>query len=385
MLMSGQINAQKCREVKAVSYSIIELPSFDVNDSEATITDVFVKNREKIDRGKKLFAVENTKAVNIIEATESGYIFVICKKFDVKKTGDKLAYLFDNLEELGHFETEEVKKENNESINATKKALELATELGVNIRDVAAEKEGEVIKVKDVQSFFDKHSENKPSPYSHIFKYDRERVVIAGAGNGAEVVIDILRDDHEKDIVGLIDDNVKKFANYDYKIFECGILEFPNRIDCCEYDTVIISIGATLKSMRFRKMIFEKYKEVGIRFTNAIAKSADIRRGVKIGVGNIIGAQSYIGTLTEIGDNNSISYGTFIGHHNLVGSNNLIAPGFISSGSVEIGDGCVIPAGVVTRNCVKIGNNVVLPVGYAVVNSIDKDTIVQEQLFNGNE
>lgn len=369
-----------------MNYRIIELPSFDVNDSEATITEICVKNKEKINCGQKLFAVENTKAVNIIEAKESGYIHIICKKFDIKKTGDKLAYLFDNLEELARFEAEEVreaKEESDESINATKKALELANELGINIRDVAAEKEGEVIKVKDVQSFFDKQGENRQSSHHHIFKYDRERVVIAGAGNGAEVVIDILRDDHEKDIVGLIDDKVKKLVNYDYKIFACGMLEFPNMSDRHAYDTVILSIGATLNSMRFRKMIFDNYKEAGIKFTNAIAKSADIRRGVKIGVGNIIGAQSYIGTLTEIGDNNSISYGTFIGHHNFIGSNNLIAPGFVSSGSVEIGDGCIIPAGVVTRNCVKIGDHVVLPVGYAVVNSIEKDTVVQEQLFNG--
>lgn len=371
-----------------MNYSVIKLPNFDVNETEAIITEICVENKQEIVVGQKLFIVENTKAVNEIEAGEQGYILIVCKKFEKKKTGDSLAYIFPTIEKLEQFEPEHIGEqttEEREEVNATKKAIDLAQDLGIDIREVAGKGTGDVIKVRDVQLYFDTLKNNeKTSHYGHVFKYDRERVVIIGAGNGAEVVIDILRDDHEKDIVGLVDDHVKKLANYDYKVYEWGINEFPDQSDRTGYDTVIISIGATLKSMQLRKKIFESYKEKGLSFTNAVAKSADIRRGVKLGIGNLIGAQSYIGTLTKIGDNNSISYGTYIGHHNLVGSNNLIAPGFISSGSVEIGNSCIIPAGVVTRNCVEIGDNVVLSVGYRIVNSIEKDTVVQQKLCNGN-
>lgn len=383
----GQSSVQNCKEMKNMEYSIIKLPSFDVNDREAVITEICVENKQKIVAGQKLFIVENTKAVNEIVAEEQGYILIVCKKLETKKTGDSLAYIFPTIEKLQQFKPEHIEKQAREEVNATKKAIDLAQDLGIDIREVAGRVTENVVKVRDVQLYFDtlKRNSEKTSNHNHVFKYDRERVVIIGAGNGAEVVIDLLRDDPEKDIVGLVDDHVKKMVNYDYKMYECGINEFPDQSDRDEYDTVIISIGATLKSMQLRKKIFEKYKSKGLLFTNVVSKSAEIRRGVKLGIGNLIGAQSYIGTLTEIGDNNSIGYGTYIGHHNLVGSNNLIAPGFISSGSVEIGNSCIIPAGVVTRNCVKIGDNAVLPVGYRVVNSIEKDTVVQQKLCNGFE
>lgn len=371
-----------------MDYSVIELPNFDINDTEAVITEIYVDNKQKITVGQKLFSAENTKAVNIITAEEEGCILIACKKFETRKTGDKLAYVFQSIAELEQFEKEhaELEEKKEQKVNATKKALELAADLGVDISDIAKHLKDNVIKVKDVQDFYDVHhtGKEKASSCSHVFKYDRERVAIVGAGNGAEVVIDILSDDFEKEVVGFIDDNVMEMANYHYKKFACGILEFPDKIDRKEYDTVIISIGATLKSMIFRKKVFDLYRNEGIQFTNAIAKSADIRRGVKIGVGNLIGAQSYIGTLTEIGDNNSISYGTFIGHHNVIGSHNLIAPGFASSGAVEIGSSCIIPAGVVTRNCIRIGDRVILPVGYTVVNSMEDDTVVQQMLCNGS-
>lgn len=370
-----------------MSYISVELPSFDVNESEATITEICVKNKQKIEVGQKIFEAENTKAVNQITSTSEGYLLLLCDKFSVRKTGDQIALIFDSLEELNAYDLNKAVEDTtfgDAAINATKKAIELAKELNIDLHELSNIKGSDVIKVKDVQDFFYSKDNAQNRKTVSPFKYDRERVVIIGAGNGAEVVIDILRDDYEKEIVGLVDDNVKKLTNYTYPVFDCGIYEFPDVVPRNQYDTVIISIGSTLKSMKFRKEVFEEYRKKEVAFTNAISKSADIRRGVKLGIGNLIGAQSYIGTLTQIGDNNSISYATFIGHHNIIGSHNLIAPGFVSSGSVEVGSSCIITAGVVSRNCVRIGDNVVLPVGYDVINSIPDHTIIQQKLINNN-
>lgn len=370
-----------------MNYSEITLPSFDVNESEATITEILVKNKQMVENGQVLFSVENTKAVNEIFSSSEGYILLFCDTFSIKKTGDLLALIFESMDDLNLYISKNQKEEKTFtkiSVNATKKAIELANKLEIDLQEVSKIKGENIIKIKDVQEFFELNHKKVENNLTNVFKYDRERVVIIGAGDGAEVVIDILRDDHDKEIVGLVDDNVKSLLNYSYPILDCGIHDFVDVISRDSYDTVIISIGSTLKSMQFRQRIYEEYKQSGIVFTNAISKSADIRRGVKIGTGNLVGAQSYIGTLTQIGDNNSISYATFIGHHNVVGSHNLIAPGFTSSGKVVIGDSCILPAGIVTRNCVTIGNKVILPVGYNVTNSIADNTVIQQRLSNGN-
>lgn len=207
-----------------------------------------------------------------------------------------------------------------------------------------------------------------------MYRYDKERIIIVGAGKGAEVLIDILDDYYDKQVVLLVDDKVRDFPGY--KVSSYGVNEFADLADRSEFDTAIISLSANRKIMKLRSKIFNYYRTRGIEFTNVIAKSAEIRRDVKIGQGNIIGANVYIGTLTVLGDNNAISYNAVIGHHNVIGNCNLLAPGIMTSGSVIIGSDCIIPAGVNFINRVQIGSNVVLPVGYNVTENIADNTFI---------
>lgn len=356
----------------------IILPNFDVNEEEATITDIFVSEGSFAKKGDTLFKAENTKAIKDITAPEDGYIRILCKRFDVVKMGAVLANIYASKEEYDcgdAIKADGAKETIPDDINASQKAIRLAEELGVSILEVCKAKTEGIVKAEDVKAFFEKQNVpqkaegNKievPTMRLRINQYDRERVVIIGAGKGAEIAIDILLDDKDKYVVGLVDSYEKEFLSYSYPLLPCDVFEFPDKIDRHQYDTVILTMGSTLKTMAFRKELFEMYKEKEIKFTNAIANDANIRRAVKIGEGNVIMHNCYIGTGTTIGDNNMISYGMNLGHHSVLGSHNLIAPGLTTAGCVEIGDQCIIMTSVKTRNVVKIGNNVVLPVGYAV-------------------
>lgn len=366
-----------------MSYEHINLPIIDVNEEEATITERLFKDGDSVKKGDIILVVENTKATKDVIATKNGYILYQCKEFDTRKNGDTIAVIFDSIDELNRYKEENDRGVGTDkvagelAVSATKKAIALAEKLGINISDVVAEKGGGLIKEKDVELYAASVGNNSMMNDAPNFTLKRERVVIIGAGNGAEVVIDILLDYPDVEIVGLVDDNVKVFRNYNIPVLDCGIKDFPDKYGSDFYDSVIISIGANLKSMGLRRSIFEKYKAKGVKFTNAIAKSAEIRRGAQIGEGNIIGAGCYIGTLTKIGDNNSISYGANIGHHNIVGSHNLIAPGVFTSGADKIGDSCIIPAGVSIINRVSIGDKVIVPIGYAVSQSIEDGKIIK--------
>jgi len=368
-----------------MGYTEIKLPKFDVNETKATITEIRVKNKDFVTESDLLIIAEDTKAINEIVSPRKGYILIQCKEFEEKNVGDIIGVVFDSIEELENYHVNETKitpeSDTSIDINATKKAIILAQKLGINLNFVAKLHPGEVIKEKNVQDYFNNKEKNVISTIAskHVFKYDRERVVVIGAGKGAEVLIDILLDDYEKVIVGLVDDNVKFFENYEFPILNCGVFDFPDSIDCGIYDTVILSMSANLKMMKLRNKIYKDYRSKGIEFTNAIARSAEIRRGVKLGKGNIIGAGCYIGTLTEIGNNNQISYSVNIGHHNLIGDCNLFAPGVFTSGSVNIGSRCIIPAGVSMINRVILGDEVILPVGYSVVNSIESGRVIKQK------
>lgn len=359
----------------------VRLPNFDVNDVEAVISEIHAEEGAYVEKGQVLFKVENAKAIREIQAEESGICRLCCKELDKMRVGDILARIYPDREE---YEKDYIQPaagaDDKTKARATNKALELARILGVDIGEVARSKNGGLVKTADVRLYADgkKTAAEETAVPQRINPYDRERVLIIGAGKGAEIVIDILMDDRDKYVAGLADSHVKEFPGYSYPLFTMDVREVPDKIDKALYDTVILSMGSTLNTMKFRRELFRAYEAAGLCFTNAIAKSVDVRRAVRIGKGNIIMHHGYIGTGTVIGDNNVISYGLKLGHHCVMGSHNLIAPSFVTAGSVSVGDECVITTGVVTRTSVKIGSRVVLPLGYAVHSDIADDTIIRQ-------
>ncbi len=355
----------------------ITLPRIDVNETEATIKAVWVKTGDFVRKDQPLMEVETTKAVETLMSPAEGYVQVLVQEGHTYTFGTVVARLFEDREALERALQASAPPQATEAqVRATKKARERAQALGIDLRQIP--KEG-VILERDVEEFYRKQQGQprevaRPTPR---FRYDLERVIVIGAGRGAEVVVDILADDPDKVIVGLVDDKVREFPLLHLPVVFHSVQEFPEKFDRHAYDTVIISIGANLKTMRIRHEIFQHYKAHGLRFTNAVARSAELRRGVRLGEGNIIGSQVYIGASTRIGDNNLISYGAKIGHHNVVGDANLIAPGVVTSGSVKIGSLCILSAGVHVINRVEIGDRVVLPLGYNVIRDLPPDTVIK--------
>lgn len=360
----------------------IKMPKFDVNDNNVTIIDIFVENGQLIKKNDKILKAESTKMVREITSEEEGYIRLLTKCFDEKSNGDVIAVLYDTREEYENSLSQVITPESaisETNVNATAKAIALAKQLNVDLAKVAAVKNGGIIKTVDVEKFAESQKKNVvgnsvASVPTTINIYDRERVLIIGAGRLSEQVIDILLDDKDKTIVGLVDSYKTDYVSYSYPLFTCDVFEFPDKIDRGLYDTVIIALGGDKKAMLFRKELYELYKSKNIRFTNAIGDNANIRRAVKIGENNIIMHNCFVGTGSQIGDDNIISYGTCIGHNNVIGSHNLFAPAFITPGSVKVGDDNIIMTNVKTINYVTIGNGVVLPVGYNVLSDVPDGT-----------
>ena len=364
----------------------IILPQIDVNEDKVSLHNFRFSNGDMVKKGDLLLVAETIKSTMDIISNTDGFIAYSFNEGDCVPSGSIICSIFNEYSEykvylLGKEDHNNIHSQRTQPL-ATAKAIKKAREFDIDLAKI--EKDG-IIKESDVSQYCEQHKlieHEKYNTVKHVFKFDNERVVIIGAGKGAEVVIDILLDDHQKVIVGLVDDNVKSLNHYDYKISPYGLFEFADKADRNMFDSVVISIGANLKSMELRAKIFNYYREREFNFTNVISKNIDIRRNVKIGEGNLIGARVYIGTMTTIGDNNSISYGATIGHHNSIGSHNLIAPNVVTSGSVKIGNQCIIPAGVNVINRVSIGDNVVFPLGYNVVQNIEDGITIKDEYKN---
>jgi Biotin-requiring enzyme len=373
------------------------IPKESVNDDNALIAKLNFRDGDAVKSGDVVLVCETSKTIFELRTSQSGYIFYKCKEGDLMDVGSVVAVVYDEKSgTVGQNEsgigkaTRDMTQEKKTIFS--KKAKSLLDENHLNESEFAGK---DLVGVDDVVAFLNekkarqelapkKMAVNKDvmnssvkSPAKTNNWYDNERIVVICANAiSAEVIDDVLDGQNDKKIVGYVIDDAFK-AGSGLKLLDSNVFDFPQRVDRKTYDTVIIAMGGSLKSMQFRKKVFDHYVASGINFTNIISKRAIIGRNVSIGAGNIIEAGVFIGTGSVIGDNNFVSYMATIGHHNRIGSHNLFAPGVMMSGLVEVGDECILPTGVNFIDKVKIGNKVILPIGYNVISNIEDGTVIK--------
>ncbi|MDA7566623.1 hypothetical protein N8769_01475 [Flavobacteriaceae bacterium] len=396
-----------------------------VNDVEVLILDLFFKDGDYVKKDDIICEYETSKAVISIESNVNGYVFFYVKSEEMVSIGSPIGEINDEPVKIG---IEKPKDSNqniideipeinvqknigantgNESVLNDKK-IEKKIELGLNkknvINTIFSKKAESLIKHEKLKKYFfineDFVNEHDVLKYLNSDEFENQNnlktnlnlkaslelkktvkpskkekiIVFCPSFVGMQVIWDIIKFQDDKEIIGYVTDDKYK-DSIDLNFLDCNIFDFHEKINKNKYDSIIVALGGSLKSMQFRKKVFDFYKERNIPFTNLIAEDVNIRNDVNIGQGNIIGSGVFIGSNSEIGDNNFISYMTTIGHHNKIGSCNLFAPGVMMSGLVEIGDNCIITTGVNFIDRVKVGNNVILPLGYNVVRNIPDNKI----------
>lgn len=203
-----------------------------------------------------------------------------------------------------------------------------------------------------------------------------KKILIFGAGNGGEVVANILSYDKENEIVGFIDDNKDLHGK---QLWKKTILGGSDKLEELKdkFTHIIISITS---NMKVRKMLFEKFKSKGYKFVNAIHPKAHIESSANVGEGNIICAFVHVGYGATVGDNNLVSVNSSIEHHNKIGSHILFGPNCVTSGDVQIGDNCMLGTGIFIEPHVRIGNNVLVASGSIILSHLKDGTIVKSKV-----
>lgn len=363
-----------------------------VNDDKVLIVNTFFKEGDEVKKGDLIIEYETSKAIMSIEAEQNGFVFYNCMAGD---------YVFIGTS-VGEINNKKIKSKKVPNIvvgaplNSLKTKDDVIQTLFSNkARKLLMQNEiseevfygVDLVNEEDVLLYISKHNNKKPKrtdinldkPKCDISQANdiRKRIIIVCPSLiGMEVISDILEGQNNIDIIGYVANDSHK-ENINLPFLDCNLDDFHEKINHSDYDGVVIAMAGSLKSMQFRKKIFDEYIEKGIKFTNIISNKANISQNVTIGIGNIIGSGVFIGAGSQIGDNNFISYMTTIGHHNKIGTNNLFAPGVMMSGLVEVGDDCILTTGVNFIDKVKIGNRVILPLGFNVIKNLSDDTIIK--------
>ena len=134
-----------------MEYKDLIIPRLDVNDDKVTIEGIRFKNMDYINEGDILYSVETSKAVEDYEVDFSGYVVLYIGEGDEVRVGESAGMIFKNKEQAKKLADEiKLKKEAAVTVNASKKALAYAAEIGFDITKI--KKDG-IIKVEDINNF----------------------------------------------------------------------------------------------------------------------------------------------------------------------------------------------------------------------------------------
>jgi acetyltransferase-like isoleucine patch superfamily enzyme len=361
----------------------VMVPIQDVNSKTCTIVNWHATNRSWITLGDVLADVETSKAAIEVVAPDSGVLLHAVPQGSEISLTAPIAILFPDQSSLAAFEKEEAerkraKESTKKPYRATVKAEELAAQYGI---DLAPLNKGKLITQKDVKVAnrlnFQRDYVNMPAPLNSPDGV--ERILLIGGGLGVTQVIDILKDNHSKEPVAILDDDHSLWGKYFYGI---PVVGDSTRLEALYQEHAFSSIIITIStSIQARTKFRELCASLNIPLTNAIDKSAKLAKDVKIGLGNVICAFCHFGTGTVIGDNNFISAYNSFDHHSVIGSDISTGPGCIASGIVKIGNRVRMGAGIFIEPYLELEDDVQVASGAIILKSVPARHVVKRKVF----
>lgn len=195
-------------------------------------------------------------------------------------------------------------------------------------------------------------------------------IIIIGAGGHSKILIDILEENNEFNILGLLDDNTSIHGKYILGKRILGDIEILKNYNP-EKTKFVLSIG----NNQIRRKLFDEITSQGFGSTNVISGDATISKYSKLGTGLTINAGVRIHPDAYIGDNVIIGMNATISHDSVIERDVHISPGVHVTGAVHIETGVDIGTGAVIIPGVRIGRNSIIGAGAVVLKDLDENGV----------
>jgi sugar O-acyltransferase (sialic acid O-acetyltransferase NeuD family) len=354
--------------------SEILVPLLNANEPEARVVDIFVKDRQSVEKGLRLFTIETTKAASDIESPEAGFVHLLTSKGAMHSVGDRLAVITETADdEIGVLAKDVVQPQPANGLRITRPARDLADVLGIDlanlphgrlvteeiIRQAAAETEIKDLKLPPA---------NKP--YLLVF----------GGGGHAKSILDMVKKLDKYVIAGILDDD-KQLSGKDVlgiPVLGTRVL-FPSLIEQ-GVRLAANGVGGIL-DINVRIKIFETLENAGFSFPSLIHPRATAETSAVIDEGVQVFANAYIGSEAHLHPRCMVNTNAVVSHDCVIGMYSHIAPGVLLAGEVHVGARTLIGMGVTTAIGVRIGDNVRIGNGAILLADVPDKTIIQAGRF----
>ena len=189
-----------------------------------------------------------------------------------------------------------------------------------------------------------------------------DKVLIAGAGGHAKVVIDALRCAGSSAEVTVADDDTRKRGQL---LLNCHVVA-PIADAVSAAGAFHVAIGHN----GIRARVAEQLAGQGLRPLTVIHPRACVAGSARIGDGAFVAAQAVVAPDAVVEAGCIVNHGAIVDHDCVVEAFSHVAPGATLGGGVRVGKQVLIGAGANILPGVSIGDNCVVGAGAVVLNDL---------------
>ena len=199
------------------------------------------------------------------------------------------------------------------------------------------------------------------------------KVLVIGCSAQARVVLDILEQNPEYQVVGLLD----SYRGATEEVLGYRVLgsdeDLPAMVDAGICDSVLVAIGDNW----VRGRVVERIKRLipAVRFVSAIHPFSQISKNVVIGEGTVIMPGVVVNTGCRIGEFCILNTSSSLDHDSVMESFSSLAPRAVTGGTVTIGTYTAVAIGAVISHSIRIGKHTVIGAGATVVRDIPEGVV----------
>ena len=201
-----------------------------------------------------------------------------------------------------------------------------------------------------------------------------DKILLIGAGGHARSCIDVLEEENQFEIAGLIEKG-ERISNNSLGYSVIGT-DDDLKVLRKHYKNAIITVGQ-IKSPKIRMKLYQLLKELDFTLPVIVSPHAYVSKHAQIGEGSIIMHGVIINANAKIGNNCIINNKSLIEHDAVIGDHCHIATGAILNGEVTVGYESFIGSGAITKQSIIIGNRCVIGAGAVIKTDIESNQVIK--------
>jgi sugar O-acyltransferase (sialic acid O-acetyltransferase NeuD family) len=199
-----------------------------------------------------------------------------------------------------------------------------------------------------------------------------EQIFIFAAGGHAKVVLDVIEKQGLYEPVFIVDDDpaLKGKTFFGYHVLG-GREDLLAAKRSAHPENCLVAIGDNVKRLNVAQWL----EEHGYELISAVHPSAQIARGVSIGVNSVVMAGCVINSDTRIGNSVIVNTAATIDHDCVIADGVHIAPGCHLCGNVALGPAALLGAGTIVSPGITVGGSTIVGAGSVIIEDLPAEVV----------